>query len=238
MSSIHKNIDAISVPPMKVMAWSFVCSIAAVVAASTIRLDVAEPHVHRGLYAIWATHDVLDLPYITGGQVVVQWADLEPAEGSYDFAPIEAALHALGDKAATLQVNGNRKPEWLFDVVPYCMDKLGEQVADKQGTLMYWHPRHQRAYLNFLRAFGDFVKASPWREHVLGIRLNFNALGTEHWRIDAAHRDLGAWITPSGATTGTAWTMEADRTGTGNLMKYQSNLFDFNCIQFIRLPEA
>jgi hypothetical protein len=151
---------------------------------------------------------VLDLPYITGGQVVVQWADLEPAEGTYDFAPLEAAMHALGDRPATLQVNGNRKPAWLFDVVPYCQEKLGEQVADKQGTLMYWHPRHQQAYLNFLRAFGDFVKAVPWREQVLGIRLNFNALGTEHWRVAAEDRDLGKWITPPGATTGTAWTME------------------------------
>jgi hypothetical protein len=128
--------------------------------------------------------------------------------GNYDFAPLEAALRALGDKPATLQVNGNRKPAWLFDVVPYCQDKLGEQVADKQGTLMYWHPRHQQAYLNFLRAYGEFVKAAPWREQVLGIRLNFNALGTEHWRIAAEHRDLGKWITPPGATTGTAWTME------------------------------
>lgn len=153
---------------MKLILWNFVLSIAAVASFWTVCLDAKEPPAHRGLYAIWAPHDVLDLAYITGGQVVVQWADLEPAEGSYDFAPLETALSALGDKPATLQVNGNRKPAWLFDVVPFCQDKLGEQVADKQGTLMYWHPRHQQAYLNFLRAFGDFVKAAPWREQVLG----------------------------------------------------------------------
>ena len=193
---------------MRAVLWNFVCSIAAVALFWTARVDAGDPPAHRGLYAIWAPRNVLDLPYITGGQVVVQWADLEPAEGRYDFGPLETALRALGDKPATLQVNGNRKPAWLFDVVPSCPDKLGEQVADKQGTLMYWHPRHQQAYLNFLRAYGEFVQTAPWREQVLGIRLNFNALGTEHWRVAAGDRDLGNWTTPPGAAPGTAWTMQ------------------------------
>lgn len=175
---------------MRAIAWSLVWSIAALVGVRTIRVGAEEPPTHRGLYAIWAASNGLDLPTLTGGQVVVQWADLEPAEGRYDFEPLETALRALGDKPATLQVNGNRKPAWLFDVVPFCPDKLGEQVADKQGTLMYWHPGHQQAYLNFLRAYGEFVKAAPWRDQVLGIRLNFNALGTEHWWISAEHREL------------------------------------------------
>lgn len=197
-------------------------------------LDAAAPPAHRGLYAIWASNDVLDLPYITGGQVVVQWADLEPAEGRYDFAPIEAALRALEDKPATLQVNGNRKPAWLFDAVPYCQEKLGEQVADPQGTLMYWHPRHQQAYLSFLQAYGGFVKAARWREQVLGIRLNFNALGTEHWSIPAEHRDLGTWITPPGVAAGTAWTRERGAAYRGEVLRAFVEVFAPTVRVFVR----
>jgi len=68
---------------MRAVLWYFVWSIAVVAPFWAACLDAEEPPAHRGLYAIWAPHDVLDLPYITGGQVVVQWADLEPVEGTY-----------------------------------------------------------------------------------------------------------------------------------------------------------
>ncbi len=86
------------------ISWNSVLIIAAVASFWTARLEAGEPPAHRGLHAIWATSDLLDLPYITGGQVVVQWGDLEPVEGRYDFAPLEAALQGLGDRPATLQV--------------------------------------------------------------------------------------------------------------------------------------
>ncbi|MBN2560870.1 MAG: hypothetical protein JXQ75_08070, partial [Phycisphaerae bacterium] len=85
-------------------------------------------------------------------------------------------------------------------------EKLG-QAGDAQGTLMYWHPKHRQAYCAFIQAYGAFVKSAPWRERVLGIRLNFNALGTEHWRVDPPYRDAAKWITPPGTPPGEPWTM-------------------------------
>ena len=47
-----------------------------------------------GIYVIWysGTASSADLylsqPYIVGGQIVLQWHDVEPAEGKYNFARI------------------------------------------------------------------------------------------------------------------------------------------------------
>jgi len=45
------------------------------------------PHEARGLYAIWYQAQreyLLDLPFIRGGQVFCQWAEVEAREGEYD----------------------------------------------------------------------------------------------------------------------------------------------------------
>lgn len=168
------------------------------------------PDPERGLYAVWARDDVFKLPYIHGGQIVLQWAELEPAEGQYDFAPLAAELKACRERKmrATLQVNGNRKPQWLYRKVPRHPERLSIQVADRQGTLMYWHPAFERAYLNFLAAYADFLKASPDRDVVLGLRLNFNGMGTEHLDVPPRYRAPEQWITPPGAEPGPAFREE------------------------------
>jgi len=109
-----------------------------------------QPPNQRGLYAIWygGKSYLLDLPFITGGQVVAQWADLERQEGLYDFSAIEQKLADFGTS---------------------------------------------EAYRDFLTAFAGFLKGSAHRSSVLGVRLNFNALGTEHWVIQADKRSQEAW---------------------------------------------
>jgi hypothetical protein len=79
---------------MRAVLWNSMLSIAAVASFWTGRLDAGEPPAHRGLYAIWAPHAVLDLPYITGGQVVVQWADWEPADHA-QRAEVEAIFRRV-----------------------------------------------------------------------------------------------------------------------------------------------
>ncbi|MCB1124269.1 MAG: beta-galactosidase, partial [Verrucomicrobiae bacterium] len=113
-------------------------------------IHAVEAHPHHGLYAIWYSGqpEVLDLPYIVGGQVVRQWADLAPAPGQFDFSPLDeelSRLHARG-YPATIQINGNQKPAWSFSRVPYHPEHISHQVGDAPGTLMYWHPAHRQAY--------------------------------------------------------------------------------------------
>ena len=182
-------------------------------ALTTLKLTCAAPPPGHGTFAIWYgdKYELLKVPNIVGGQVVVQWQDVEPEQGKYDFAPIAQELHKLhGLKMkTTVQINGNYKPAWLFAKVPYYPEKLSVQVCDKAGTLMYWHPVFLGAYTNMLQAFAEFLSKSTDREAVIGIRLNFDALGTEHSTIPEPAQDLSKWIVPPGARPGPSWSKSA-----------------------------
>jgi len=171
----------------------------------------AVPDPNRGVYAIWTTGRAkADLPFIKGGQVHLMWSAVEPAEGRYDFSDFDRqieAIHKQG-RVATVQLNGNEHPGYLFQKVPHSAKILSNQIRDKQGTLQYWHPAYIKAYTDLLAAYAKHVKASPYRAAVLGIRMNFNALGTEHTDIPAAERDPARWIAPPGVKLGPAWTKE------------------------------
>lgn len=170
------------------------------------------PAAGCGLYAIWYRdkYELLDVPYIVGGQIVAQWRDVEPAPGRYDFSSIAEELRKLRTlgKKTTIQINGNLKPAWLFSQVPYYPEKLSVQVRDKEGTLMYWHPVHRTAYTNMLKAFADFLAQSPHRDALVGVRLNFDAIGTEHFPVPKEAQDVAKWIVPPGAQLGPPWSPE------------------------------
>ena len=198
----------------------------------------APPPANRGLIAIWYEKKpyLLDLPFIKGGQVVAQWRDMEPREGKYDFSTIDAGLEALAGRQfpATVQINGNLKPEWLFDVVPYCSEKFSTQTRDEKGTLMYWHPRHEKAYLDMIRAYADHLKNSPARSRILGVRLNFDAVGTEHFLSEKTASSIKGWITPPGAEPGPAWTPEWNAAYQANVVRAFVDAFAPDIKLFVR----
>jgi len=159
-----------------------------------------------GLYALWYQNtpnaeQYLNQPYIIGGQMVYQWRDLEPEKGKYDFSKMAQELEKYSKMKiyTTIQINGNKKPDWLYDEVPCHPKKFSVQVSDKQGSLMYWHPTHKQAYANLLKAFADFLRNNKNGKYFVGIRQNFNGVGTEHLRIPEENRDLKQWIVPEGA---------------------------------------
>ncbi|MCF7847221.1 MAG: beta-galactosidase [Kiritimatiellales bacterium] len=165
----------------------------------------AERVQNAGLYAIWVnsrdTDRVYSLPYITGGQTVVQWRDVEPSQGKYDFSDIDRSMEWFNKRGqkATLQINGNKKPLWLFDKVPYHPEKLSHQIGDDKGSLMFWHPVHRDAYLNVIKALAAHLDKSDYQDSVLGIRLNFNPFGTEHHTAKGnPDMSVGKWIVPKG----------------------------------------
>lgn len=171
------------------------------------------PNVPResrsGIYAIWYTNDpaVLSLPFISGGQVMERWAPLEPKQGQYDWTALDAKLAELAkqNRNTTVQVNGNEKPLWMFDKIPYHPERISYQIQDKKGTLMFWHPLFEKTYLDFIAAFAKHIKESPYRKNVIGVRMNFNALGTEGMTVDQKYRSPDQWIVPEGATQGPAY---------------------------------
>lgn len=163
----------------------------------------------RGMYLLWAENradqeELLQLPFVRGGQVTIQWADVERKPGVYDFAEIDRKIAWLAERGKwmTVQVNGNRKPAWLFSQVPHIPQKLHHQVQDAAGTLMFWHPRFEAAHLAMLRALAAHLRANPHRDRLLGIRLNFNAVGTEQLEVPEALRNPDSWVCPAGVEPG------------------------------------
>lgn len=169
-----------------------------------------KPPAARGIYAVWygKNKEVLNLPYIKGGQIVVQWADVEPAKGKYDFTEIDKQLQWFNaqHKMTTVEVNGGKKPTWMYDVIPHNPIKLSHQIYDDQGSLMYWYPTFIDAYINFIKAYAGHLKHSPYLSALAGVRMNFNAMGTEHFTVLEEERPLSKWITPKGIAPGTEWT--------------------------------
>jgi hypothetical protein len=166
------------------------------------------PDPNRGLYAIWVRPGVAEsLPFLKGGQVKLQWAQVERTEGHYEFGDLDRQLEEVAHlgRVTTVQLNANQIPAFLFDKVPSTKAMLNQE-QDRRGTLQYWHPAYVKAYTNLIAQFAKAVKASNYRSHVIGVRLNYNALGTEGLVIPPEDRDPGKWTAPSGATVGPAWT--------------------------------
>jgi hypothetical protein len=168
------------------------------------------PDPNRGLYAIWTRPEISDqLTFLKGGQMVVQWREVEPEEGRYDFSKVRSqleALHKLG-RVTTVQLNANQHPVYLFDKVPLHPEALGIE-QDRKGTLQYWHPFYIKAYTDLIAAFAKEVKSSPYRSSVMGVRFNYNAIGTEWMLVKPDKRDPAQWKTPPGVTPAPAWTEE------------------------------
>lgn len=159
----------------------------------------------RGMHLLWSNGrpeeaGLLALPFMHGGQAMVQWADVEPRPGKYDFSALDKRIAQVTAKGSwcTVQINGNEKPAWLFDQVPHITEKLHHQVRDAKGTLMFWHPRFEEAYLSMLRAAAAHLRENPHRSRLLGIRLNFNAIGTEQHAVSQKYRDPSGWNYPKG----------------------------------------
>ena len=58
-------------------------------------LFVTSAHA-AGTYAVWYSNapQVLNLPYIHGGQIVVQWSELQTGVAAYDWSALDSAMSA------------------------------------------------------------------------------------------------------------------------------------------------
>ena len=60
-------------------------------------------------------------------------------------------------------------------------------------------------------AYAAFLKQSPWRASALGVRQNFNAIGTEHWYVPRNKIALSQSRVPAGANAREPFTQELGR---------------------------
>ena len=144
--------------------------------------EATSPDPLRGIYALWGNPNddyYRKSDYIVGGQVVVQWGDVEKSQGNYDFSAITNKIRTIldaGKTTFTVQVNGNLKPKYLFEICPYHPEKLSTQVRDALGTLMYWHPVHKQAYQNLIDALSDFLHESEFNDKNIHVYAKLNRI--------------------------------------------------------------
>ena len=179
--------------------------------------EVGRYDPRSGIYAVWYNSpDVLDLDFVRGGQAVEYWSAVEPSKGNYDFSHVDqdVAEAAVRGKYATIEVSGDGHPSYLFDNVPFHVGVIAGSVdtqVDGNRSLQYWHPYYKTAFTNVLNALANHIEAADYKDKVLGIRLNLNALGTEHdWvPVDGRNSDDANWIIPHpGITWGGDWTVQ------------------------------
>ncbi|MEX0322716.1 MAG: beta-galactosidase [Puniceicoccaceae bacterium] len=171
-------------------------------------MDFAERHftaAKPGIYGLWYGgtsygEKAMALPYVVGGQLVVQWGSIETGKGEYDFGFLDEKIREVAGRGLnfTIQFNGNIKPSWMYQEIPYNPHPLSVQVRDDRGSLMWWHPTFRKRYRQFLEAMAEYIAQSPFRKNIIGIRMNFNAFGTEHTHVEEEDIPLAKWIVPEG----------------------------------------
>jgi hypothetical protein len=184
-------------------------SILAVILCAQAAPGQVAPDPNRGIYAIWTKGLADHLPFVKGGQVIVQWKQLQPAEDRDDFSQLRDQLEQIArlGRVTTVQLNANLQPAFLFGKVP--LNRLMFiKEQDSRGTLQYWHPAYVKAYTDLIAAFAREIKSSPYRSTVIGVRLNYNAIGTEGIVVRPEERDPAKWVAPPGVEPGPQWTEE------------------------------
>ena len=130
-----------------------------------------------GIYQVWGvSRDVASRPYVQGGQIVLQWSDVEPSRGHFNWSSLDAQLdayRAMG-KTATVQVNSTHgKPGWIWDVVARCGSVNGQSVPQ------YWNPTYLTLQSELVNGLAAAIRAYPHPETVALVRASPNAIGTE-----------------------------------------------------------
>ena len=157
-----------------------------------------------GCYLIWGRRDLVSTcDFLKGGQIMVQWRDIAPARGEFDWSKLDEGLRFFAKigRPLTVQVNANKKPDWLWDYVANCGNNRG-------AIPQYWDPRYLEIQKELVAAFANHLKASPHRHLVLCVRASPNAIGTEHmWVLPADRSPSDTWIyPPDGHRCPTPWT--------------------------------
>ena len=62
--------------------------------------------------------------------------------------------------------------------------------------LQFWHPYFLEQYTGMLNAFSQHLSTAPYHARIAGVRMNWNAAGTEMCYVPPNHRDTGQWVSP------------------------------------------
>jgi hypothetical protein len=152
-----------------------------------------------GIYLVWGTDSLATQAYVRGGQITVEWPQIEPSRGRFDWRSLDSELawyHGIG-RQATVQVNSTTaKPSWIWNVVANC------GLVHGQAAPQYWDPAYMTVQNELVSALAAHLKASPYAGNVALVRAAPNAIGTELTDMPSGYT---CRATPGGHKVSTLW---------------------------------
>lgn len=151
---------------------------------STSTTPSLPPGAARGVFLFPGQKNPADAtkPGVAGADLLFNWKDLEPAEGSFDWQVIDSAMQpwlAAGKlvilrvhtatRASTGQHIVQATPQWVFDAG-------ARSVTEIDGSVLpvYWDPIFQQKYAAFIQAFAARYDGNP---HILCIQIGMGIGG-------------------------------------------------------------
>lgn len=143
---------------------------------AAVKGDATSP-AHYGVASIWNTKQQEQFPHVKTIQGKMLWRDLQPGRNKFNWKVLDRHLqraNSLG-KPVMLQIN-TPIPLWIYEDVPWVGGK-------SRGNLppQFWHPQYIKHYDNMLANVAKRIKASKYKNVVMGIRINLNAFNPEAW---------------------------------------------------------
>jgi len=148
-----------------------------------------------GINFVWAGPEEQEAAqgyYRPVGQIFLQWDQVEPEEhGLYDWTRLDGKLEqevGLG-RRVSVQIN-SRLPDWLFDHIA----QTG--TARDMRSPQFWDPDYIRYYKELISALAGHIAASPYADHILYVRQQWNAVHTETTFYDSTTSEdaMGTWV--------------------------------------------
>ena len=139
---------------------------------------------------------------------------------------------------------GRRHPRFLFDHVPFipsdnswsaenrdpCPDTVTPPAGTKSCVLQYWHPFFVEQYVKMVHALASHLAHAEYAQKLLGVRQNFDAVGTEGLAVPAPVRNTTLWHVPPGVVAAPPFS------ASGTALAYTSAVFDAHIDAFVGGP--
>ena len=139
--------------------------------------------------------EVLDDPNVDGVTVRLNWSDLEPTEGLYDFSYLDttlASVNAAGKKALLRIMTQGGKPAWVTTAVKNAGGLFFNFTVDGKKTTIpvFWDPTFLAKKTAMIQALGAHLTNTPGLTIVVA---SFANAKSEDWNVPHTSTDIAQW---------------------------------------------
>jgi hypothetical protein len=142
-----------------------------------------------GIWLVWGGSQEAQMvssnTFLHGGQIIYDWAQIEPKPGVWNWQPVLQQMHLYKQmgKQTTVQINSSRtKPTWFASTygIQSCGTLGGQEIPKywdaARGGLSSTYANLMQDMISHLAAA---IASSPDRSAVIGVRTAPNLIGTE-----------------------------------------------------------